>query len=452
MSLAAALNTAVSGLLAQQQAIAATSENIANVNSPDFARRQVNFFENGAPSQFSGVSVEISRAGADRFLQAASYRASSDAASLNVIAEALARLETSLGAPGDNLSFANKLDDAFAAFAELSAFPSSLAAKTVAANALADAFAAFARTTGAIDGEITAADARLEAQIARVNALLEEIFRLNQSVADGNGAGDVIDGHLQELSSLIDIAVSRADDGRVTVATADGRLLANAGGYAALSLAASGAGAAVSLAPVDPDSGVATGSGGDVAASLTGGEIGGLLSLRNDRLPALRAIVDAAAQNIADEINTVYAGNASAGLSALTTAPLIVASGGGFAVDPAILDDPSTLAIARPAVGGAGGANDGTGAAAIAALGQSAAASGAASALSEIGAAARIAADRSAAADAFASEVEVRRLSDAGVNLDQELSNLVLYQRSYAANARVIAAIDELYQSLLSIL
>ena len=209
MSLAAALNTAVSGLLAQQQAIAATSENIANVNSPDFARRQVNFFENGAPSQFSGVSVEIARAGADRFLQAASYDASSDAASSNLIAEALARIEATLGAPGDNLSFANKLDEAFAAFAELSASPSSSAAKTVAVNALNEAFAAFARTTDAIDGEITAADARLQSQIERANALLEEIFRLNQNVASSNGAGDVIDGHLRERASLIERSGTR---------------------------------------------------------------------------------------------------------------------------------------------------------------------------------------------------------------------------------------------------
>lgn len=451
MSLPVALNTAVSGLLAHQQAIAATSENIANVNSPDFARRRVSFFTDAIPNQFAGVSAEITRMAANRFLQAAGYNANADAASSSVVAEAIARVEASLGAPGDNLSFADKLNEAFAAFAELSAAPSSIAARAVAVEALNAAFGAFDRTLGAVDSETAATDARLESQIARVNALLEEIYDLNQIVSESDGAGDAIDARLRELSTLIDINVARAEDGRVTVSTSDGRLLANAGGYSALGFAP-GTSAVVSLSSVDPESGALSETAANINASVTGGEVGGLLALRNTELPALREIVSGAASGIAAEINAVYAGNASVGATAPPPAPLIVATGAGFAVNPAILGDPSQLAIARPSGGATGGANDGSGAAAIAALADGSAAQSVAVAVTQIGAASRIATDRSATAEAFASEIEVRRLSDAGVNLDEELSNLILFQRAYAANARVIAAVDELYQSLLSIL
>ncbi len=451
MSLTVALNTAVSGLFANQAAIAATSENIANVNTPDFARREANFFTDAIPGQFAGVSVEITRAGANRFLQSAGFASQSDAASLSAIADALARVEASLGTPGDNADFATKLSEAYASFAELSAAPNSVAAKAVAISKLDAAFAAFSRTLGAIDAEATAADARLEAQAARASQLLEDIFNLNQIVPDSNGAGDEIDARLTELSTLINISVSRSDDGRVTVSTGDGRLLANAGGYSALTYAG-GATATIGLSTVDPTSGALSNTTANINASITGGEIGGLLQLRNAELPTLRGVVDNAARSAADAINAAYALNASVGQTGPATSPLIVEANGTFSVNAAIVSDPSQLAIARPSAGQPGGANDGAGAGAIAALGNGASVQTAAEAVTQLGAVARIAGEQGATAQRFAEEIEIRRVSEGGVNLDEELSNLILFQRSYNANARVIAAVDELYQSLLSIL
>ena len=451
MSLTVALNTAVSGLFANQNAIAATSENIANVNTENFARREARFVTDAIPGQFAGVSVDITRAGVNRFLQSAGYASASDAGATSVVADAIAHVEASLGAPGENLSFANKLDEAFAALTQLSAAPSSVAAKAVAVNALDAAFGAGNRTLGAIDGEITAADARLQTQTARANILLEEIFNLNQIVSDSNGAGDEIDARLTELSSLIDINVTRADDGRVTVATSSGQLLANAGGYAALGFTG-GAAASISLSTVDPVSGAQSLVSANFNGDITDGEIGGLVALRNIELPALRQIVENAMRGVATELNNVYAGNASVGVSAPVTTPLIVETGGAFFVNQAILGDPAQFAAARPTGGAPGGANDGSGAAALAAIANSGAASNVATAVTQIGAAARIASDASATAASFASEIETRILSEGGVNLDEELSNLILFQRAYNANARVIAAVDELYQSLLNIL
>lgn len=451
MSLTVALNTAVSGLFANQQAIAATSENIANVNTPDFARREVNFFTDAIPNQFAGVTAEITRAGANRFLQSAGYSSQSEAASLNAIADALSRIEASLGAPGDNADFANALNEAYASFAELSAAPSSVAAKAVAISKLDAAFAAFSRTLEAIDAETVAADARLETQTARANRLLEDIFNLNQIAPESNGAGDEIDARLRELSTLVDISVTRADDGRVTVSTSDGRLLANAGGYSAFTFAG-GASAVIGLANVDPATGAQSSIAADINAAVSGGEIGGLLQLRNSELPTLRSIVDGAARAAAADINAAYVLNASVGTTGPATTPLIVESAGAFSVNQTIAADPASLAVARPTGGQPGGANDGAGAGAIAALGEAASTQNAAQALTQIGAASRIATERSSTAESFAGEIETRRLSEGGVNLDEELSNLILFQRSYNANARVIAAVDELYQSLLSIL
>lgn len=451
MSLYVALNTAVSGLFANQRAIAATSENIANVNTPNFSRREAHFETDAIPNQFAGVDVEIVRAAVDRFLQGAAFGGAADAGAARVIADALSRIEASLGAPGENISYAHKLDEAFAALTELSANPSSTAAKASALNALEAAFDAFSRTGAAIDAESDAALGRLDEGVTRVNALLEEIYRLNQVVGDSAGAADLLDQRLAELSSLISIATTRGDDGRVEVALRDGTVLANSAGFTALGVGA-GLPTTISLSSVNPETGATARISNDVGAGVVSGEIRGLLDLRNVELPRLSALVETTARGVADALNAVYAGNVAVGAVAPGGAPLIVETAGVFSVAPSLLADPASFAIARPVGGAPGGANDGSGAGLLADVAATPAGRSVAQSIAEIGAATRNATDRATTNVAIASELEARASASAGVNLDEELSNLILYQRAYGANARVIAAIDELWQSLLQII
>jgi len=452
MSLYVALNTAVSGLFANQQAIAATSENIANVNTPNFARREAHFYSDAIPNQFAGVDVDIARAAVDRFLQSATYGGNADEAATRAIADALSRIEASLGAPGDNISYANKLDEAFAALTELSANPSSVAAKADALLSLQAAFDAFARTGAAIAEEGAAAVGRLEQGAARVNALLGEIYRLNQVVQDSNGAGDLLDQRLAELSTYLSIDVTRSEDGRVDVSTAGGTLLVNSAGFRALGVTA-GPPTTISLSSVDPDTGSAAQIAADISASIgIGGEIGGLLTLRNVDLPRLQALVESSARGVATQLNAVYAGNVAAGASAPSGAALVLEANGVFSINPALLADPASFAIARPTGGATAGANDGAGAILLAGVATSLEARAVADSIASIGSAARNADLAAETNKAIAADLNARASGDSGVNLDEELSNLILYQRAYGANARVIAAVDELWQSLLQII
>ena len=450
MSLNVALNTAVSGLFANQRAIAATSENIANVNTPNFTRREAQFSTDAIPNQFAGVDVNIARAAVDRFLQSATYGGNADEAAASAIADALSRIEASLGAPGDNISYANKLDEAFAALTQLSANPSSLAAKADALQSLQAAFDAFARTGAAITDEANAALGRLTQDAARANALLDEIYRLNQVVQESAGAADLLDQRLAELSSLLSINVTRSQDGRVEVATANGTVLANSAGFTALGVAA-GPPTAITLSSVDPDSGASSQISADISGGINSGEIRGLLDLRNVELPRLQALVEVAARGVANQLNAVYAGNVAAGASAPSGQALIIENAGIFTVNQALLSNPSSFAIARPASGVAG-ANDGSGAILLANVAGTPEARAVSDSIASIGSSARNSALAAETNKALASELNARATADAGVNLDEELSNLILYQRAYGANARVISAIDELWQSLLQIL
>jgi len=451
MSLNVALNVAVSGLFANQRAIAATSENIANANTADFTRREVSFATDAIPNQFSGVSVDVARAATNRFLQNSVFSSNSDAAGATLTAEALSRIETSLGAPGDNISFANRLGEAFASLASLSSTPNSDAAKADALFALEEAFSAFGRTLDVIDTEAINSVSQLTQTLARANVLLEEIFDLNQIAAESDGAQDLINARATELSSLIPINVVAGDDGRVAVSTTGGTVLANTGGYAALGIT-TGQPVSITLSSVSSDGSTQTLVDGDFGASISGGEIGGLLGLVNTELPALSSLVEAAARGVVDELNAVYAGNASVGQTGSDGSPLIIESAGRFSVNSVLIDDPSRFAIARPDAGFVGGASDGSGAAALSNVSASIAAGAANESIASIGAAVRNATQRAETRTALAAEISSRSSSEGGVNLDEELSNLILYQRSYNANARVIAAVDELWESLLAVI
>jgi flagellar hook-associated protein 1 FlgK len=47
------------------------------------------------------------------------------------------------------------------------------------------------------------------------------------------------------------------------------------------------------------------------------------------------------------------------------------------------------------------------------------------------------------------SEAQTRQSSESGVNLDEELSNMMIYQKAYAAGARMLQVGQQLYDTLL---
>ena len=60
--------------------------------------------------------------------------------------------------------------------------------------------------------------------------------------------------------------------------------------------------------------------------------------------------------------------------------------------------------------------------------------------------------DTAAASDLLHEQVENERLSLSGVNLNEELTNLLKYQRAYQAAARVISVNDSVLDELMRIL
>ena len=79
MSLSSIMSTGLSALAANQQALKATSTNVANVNTVGYSRLDVQFISRQASGGLSGVEIEVTRV-ANAYLAAAEMRGAADQA------------------------------------------------------------------------------------------------------------------------------------------------------------------------------------------------------------------------------------------------------------------------------------------------------------------------------------------------------------------------------------
>ncbi|OKH89021.1 flagellar hook-associated protein FlgK [Thalassospira sp. TSL5-1] len=73
----------------------------------------------------------------------------------------------------------------------------------------------------------------------------------------------------------------------------------------------------------------------------------------------------------------------------------------------------------------------------------------AASIISTASTKAATAADQNKFQNSIATDLDTRIQNEAGVNLDEEMSDLIIFQRAYSASAKVITTVDELFDALL---
>ena len=78
MSLSGVIGNALTGLNASQVGLRSSSNNVANVNTPGYARTTPNLISRNVGGVAMGVEIEGVTRVADKFLQAASINAISD--------------------------------------------------------------------------------------------------------------------------------------------------------------------------------------------------------------------------------------------------------------------------------------------------------------------------------------------------------------------------------------
>ncbi len=320
MSLNGIAASALSALKTNSAALGVVSNNVANLNTPGYARRVVNEQTLALSGQLVGVDIADVRRVVDQFLQSEQLSANGTSSQYDTMAGLFTQLNGLLGGPGDNQSLATGLTDLANAYGVASQAPSTSASATGVLNALNNVASQISNVYNTITTLQTQVDKQVASAVPSTNALIQQIYQLNQQIksataqgGDSSALADQRDVALNTLSQTMGIRVNQQADGGVNVTTTDGiNLVSNT--YAVLSYAGgtqNNAYGNVQIQDFNPLSGTVIGQPIALDPHLSSGSMKGLIDMRDQTLSGLAATLGNFAQATANAFNAQANANAA---------------------------------------------------------------------------------------------------------------------------------------------
>ena len=310
-----ALRAAQSGLLANQTALNIVSQNVANVNTPGYSRKIIQQQSVVLAGQGAGVSIADFTRVVDKGLLKSIRQELGELNNFTVQESYYQRLQETFGTPGDNTSIAHILEQFKEAAELLTVSPDRILEQSEMvrqAQAAVEKFAAMSRT---IQDLRLQADQQLAAVVSEMNQLTSDIDQLNDDIirfgSTGNDTTDLEDqrdNKIDRLSELVDIRFFSRNDGDVVVFTSSGLTLVDTipPTITHESAAAMSSTSTVANGQID---GIYVGERlaiNDLTTQARGGQLAGLLEMRDDVLPNLQSQLDELAAQLRDQINLVH--------------------------------------------------------------------------------------------------------------------------------------------------
>jgi len=323
-----ALRTAQSGLLVNQQALDAISNNIANVNSSSYSRKIINIEQRVVGGAGAGVQLsELTRV-IDEGLVKSLRIERSTYERLRVQESYFDRVQETFGAPSDNTSISHILNSFAAATETLAMSPDKTLELSEFVRQGQEVALKLQAMTETIQELRAQADAAIAADVTEINNLTSKIGDLNDKIIrnktvtnDVSDLRDQRDAALDDLAALVDIRYFYRGDGDVVVFTSAGRTLVDNVAFELTHSAASSITPTTTHAEGDLG-GIYVGAsfaGNDITDELAGGELGGLVELRDKTLTDMQSQLDELAAMLRDTVNQIHnRGIAFPGLQSMT--------------------------------------------------------------------------------------------------------------------------------------
>jgi flagellar hook-associated protein 1 FlgK len=456
MSLQLSFSIASSALQAFEKALAVTSHNIANANTPGASRQVVtlvtrmphpvpSIMRSVEPGQLgTGVDVVDVRRVRNEMLDAQVRSETSGLGRQTALRDGLRQVEAVLADPttgGTN----NALRQFFESLHNLSNNPESSGLRTIVrqrAVTLADSFhrdhLALTDLRGAFNNQISQKVSEVNTLARQIADLNAQIFKASAADDNPNDLQDRRDQLLEDLSKLVNVT-TRTD--------AYGRTSVYVGG---IDLVRDDTVNELTTAPdaLDPSVLAVQFSRDGDAAQITGGEIGGLLQVRDTNVPDALTRLDNLASELINQVNTLHNGGFT--LTGAAGGDFFVAGGTAetIAVDPAILSDPSNIAASSTS----GATGNGNIARALANLENQRFMDGGTTTpeayhrttLLQLAQAAQQADADAGNRESVLAHLSAQRQQLSGININEEFVNLLRFQRAFEASARLLNTVDSM--------
>jgi flagellar hook-associated protein 1 FlgK len=449
-SLNASLASALSGLISEQGALAATTNNVANVNTPGYSREHPVLATRDPavidPLTFgTGVTLQSIESIRDPILEGQIQQQTQAQGQFSTLTSALQQTQVNFTSSTGDIGTA--ISNFFGSINQVSTNPANLSLRQGVLTAAGNLAASFNTTANNLTQQRTSLDLSVVQQVGQINQFTQQIAQLNTQVANlqnaGENAGTFIDQRTQaidQLSSLVDVTVIPSDN-TLTLITANGAPLVTGQQSFQLQTQTNSSG----LHDVYSQ-------GKDITTQITSGQLGGTLQARDTQISGIQGQLDTLAAGLANAVNGVQVAgfdlNGKAGTNLFKAPP---ASGVGAAASLAVaITDPSLLAASSDGTAGSNGNVE-----AMYALNQQPVVSGRSPTdyysgiVFNVGNEAANAAAEQSASSLILQQLNDQRAAVSGVSLDEEAANLVQYQDAYSASAKVISTISTMMQTII---
>ena len=459
------LLNASQSLAAQQAGVETASRNISNVNNPNYARQRVQIKDRIYPESMGvgdGATVTGIQQIRDSLLDASVTREISNTAVLTSQQSALQRAQANLGESIDTSAESSSIDDNshsengissslndfFNGWEELSANPADPATRQLLlqkAQTLSDKLNTTDSRLASLQGDLTT---QINTDLQSANTILQTISKLNTQIAQAEiqQPGSALDlrdqrqAQLESLAKYVDFSSSEipGSNGQIAVTVRD-----QSNNQVNL----------VSKNVVHPLSFDGTNfTAGTPAATLlvSGGSLAGNLTARDGAVQNVRNQITALAQQLTKSVNAVY-NPSGTGQDFFQASPTT----GIMAVNTAI-----TSTTLQTGSTGEAGANDLALAVGALATQKFSTASGdaidgspsdfLANSVTGLGAKLNDLSSKIDDQNTVQTMVTNQRDAVSGVSMDEELSDLMRYQRAYQASSKVLSTIDTMLSDLIN--
>lgn len=448
------INMASNALRAFQRALDVTGHNISNVDTPGYTRQTVEFRDND-PTKFwmggvhalgNGVTIGSVNRIRDSFLEQRKLQTTGDTGKYLQMADSMRNVESLFLEPGGS-GIKDAMDKFYNAWSALSSNPNEPTARMQVQQAGATLANRVRTTYGALNDQLNYTNQAITETLNQVQNLSQQVADLNGQIRHRQSEGmepndlmDMRDKAVRELGQLVDIHTYEQPDGTVNVFMNQLTLVDSAGAVPT---------------PMTVDAVQNTISDSNGTYDVRSGKLRALFESAQ-QIRTYQGNLDSLANEMRTQINSVH----STGVNPLGNTGVnffndsIPQSGAiDFNLDPAVAADPQAIVSSV-----AGTAGDGGLALSISRLrDQASAALGGVTmgryfdnVVTDVGRKTEYYTAQVKTQLAMNDQIDTQIQSVSGVSLDDEMANMLRYQRSYQAAARALTIFDQMTEDLIN--
>jgi flagellar hook-associated protein 1 FlgK len=450
MALSRIFDIAQRSLGTYQRALDVTSHNIANASNPNYSRQRANFATeipeiNAGMIWGSGVRLENIGRVRNQLTESQILNNNPKFSFNDKSSYLLGQIENVFSEPSE-LGLSTLIDDFMNSWSQLSTSPNSIPLRNNVIYAAQKMGAKVDNLNESFDIIKSDIVAEFKSTITQINDYVDQIKNLNSKIFESSGSGispndflDERDRLINELSKLTNINVTYDDKNIATISI---------GGV----FAADGT-SSVEFEAFEKNGELLLRSKNSMnLAALTGGEMYALKDVYSNKIPNYQSQLHDVVRAIRDEVNQIHESGYTIDDPPLSGIKFFDESDEGrLVVNSTILNDPYKIAVSSD-----GSTGNGDLALAIHEISDKklinnlSISEAYSTLISGIGNN-KQSNDNMAATDKLVlDQLELQKASYSGVSIDEEMSNVIKFQRSYDASAKLIRVADELLETLIN--